>query len=210
MLRKKLGLSTEPQPVFVGACFALLMLLMQFDFIFISAEKHKLIQYFNVPTMLTVFMIRSAAVDIALMTTWITNVIVPIVMFVICIFWGKKHARLLMIPAVLSAIGSAVSLIFGSFTFSYNVMSAIYIATAVFYLLTPILKTSLPFFVYCMVLSVLTLILTVIGKGAFVSSDGDVYISLMVYFVGYHIAVGNFARAIPIQTKERATLKAKK
>jgi hypothetical protein len=210
MLRKKLGLSTEPQPVFVGACFALLMLLMQFDFIYIGGKTHELYQYFNEPTTLTQVMLNAANNDITSTISWMIDVVAPLAMFIVAAVWGKKHARLLILPSALLAVSAVIDLVLGSYIFNYNVIAAIYIATVVFYALTPIIKTSMPFFVYCMVLSVLALILTICKIGSFVSADGDIYISLLIYFVSYHIAVGNFARAIPIQTKENKKIKKKK
>jgi hypothetical protein len=209
MLREKLGLSTEPQPVFVGACFTLLMLLMQFDFIFISHENGALVQLFNTPYTLTRVMINSAKNDVVNTISWIIEGVAPILMFIFAAIIGKKHAKLLIIPAALLALRSAMNLVFGAYIFSYNVMSWAYIVTAVIYIIATITKKSLPFFIYCMIFSVLVLFITLIRKGPFVTFDNDILISPMVYFISYHIAVGNFARAIPMQATVKENKKKK-
>jgi hypothetical protein len=209
MLREKLGLSTEPQPVFVGACFTLLMLLMQFDFIFIANESGGLVQLFNTPYTLTKMMLNSASNDVVNTVSWIIEVAAPILMFVFAAIIGKKHARLLIIPAALLALRSVLNLVFGTYVTNYNIISCAYIATALLYIIATITKKSFPFFIYCMLISVFALFVTLIRKGSFVTFDGDILISTMVYFISYHIAVGNFARAIPMQATVKENQKKK-
>lgn len=202
MLRKKLGLSTEPQPVFVGGCFTLVMLLMQF-YTMQLASSGKFLAALNSPALIVKMMVSGALSGQVYSAVWAAKVIVPVVMLVCAIFIGKKHAKLLAVPSALAF--SFIAPVFAGGDFQlYCISLIVYAVSVVFYVLTAfgVVKSVKPFIIYCIAVCVLAVLLTVIKQPPFTLYDGTVYVSDAIYFVCYHITVANFARAVPMQRKK--------
>lgn len=201
MLRKKLGLSTEPQPVFVGGCFTLVMLLMQF-YTMQLASSGNFLSGLNNPAVIVRIMTSSALNGQIYSAVWLAKVIVPVIMLVCAIFLGKKHAKLLAVPSAFAFSFLAPVFAGGDFQL-YGISFIVYAVSVVFYVLTAfgIIKSVKPFIIYCVAVCVLTVLLTVLKQPPFTLYDGTVYVSDAIYFVCYHITVANFARAVPMQRK---------
>lgn len=201
MLREKLGLSTEPQPVFVGGCFTLVMLLMQFYTMYF-APSGNFLAWLNSPALVAKMMLSSALNGQVYSAVWAAKVIVPVVMLVCAILIGKKHAKLLAVPSALVLSFLAPFFAGGNFQM-YFISYIVYAISVVFYALTAFdaIKSVRPFIIYCIAVCVLTVLLTVLKQPPFRLYDGTVYVSDAIYFVCYHITVANFARAVPMQRK---------
>lgn len=201
MLRKKLGLSTEPQPVFVGGCFTLVMLLMQF-YTMQLAPSGNFLAALNSPALLSKMMISGAFSGQVYSAVWAAKTIMPVVMLVCAIFIGKKHAKLLVVPSALAL--SFLAPVFTDAEFQlYCISFIVYALSVVLYLLTAfdVIKSVKPFIAYCIAVCVSAVLLTALKQPPFTLYDGTVYVSDTIYFVCYHITVANFARAVPMQKK---------
>ncbi len=199
MVRKRLGLSTEPQPVFVGGCFTLFMLLMQMYIIVISSEGN-LLAYFNLPWVLTEIMIRYYDDSVLSLILWLLRAIIPVAMLICAIIYGKRKAKFLVIPSalvILLNLGFLTTEKISGYYISYVLLGL----TSIFFALTAfnVIKTIKPFVVYCIIVCVAVIGLTALKKPPFTLFDGSIFISDLVYFVSYHLAVLNFAKAIPLQ-----------
>lgn len=199
MLRKRLGLSTEPQPVFVGACFTLIMLLMQI-YVFQIAQNGNIIPIFNNPFTLFGFISNSFKQDTIYAAIWTCKFAVPLIMLLCAAIYGKRKAKLLVLPCSLPAfyiIGNLISCNFNTYHISY----VIYSVTVIFYIISAfeLIKSVKPFIVYCIVICAAVLLLTLFKQPPFTLFDGSVFLSDMIYFITYHIVVANFAKAITIQ-----------
>lgn len=197
MLRKRLGLSTEPQPVFVGASFALLMLLMHIYTILIP-EKGKIMAMLNNPVLLlgTIMDINSR-INFAV---WLIKALVPIFIIICAAAYGKKRAKLLFIPC-LPTLFYTVSGIMGGTLILYHISYFVYLLTLVFFTLVSlkVIKSIKPFIVYCILVCIASAVLTALKQPPFTLYDGSIYLSDMLYFIIYHIVLINFARAVPMQ-----------
>lgn len=197
MLRKRLGLSTEPQPVFVGASFALLMLLMHVYTISIT-EKGEIMAMLNNPrTLLGTMMNMGSKINFAV---WLIKALVPILIIICAAAYGKKRAKLLFVPC-LPTLFYAVSCIIGGTFISYHISYFVYFLTIVFFTLVSIkvIKSVKPFIVYCILVCIAVVVLTALKQPPFTLFDGSIYLSDMLYFIIYHITLINFARAVPMQ-----------
>jgi hypothetical protein len=210
MLRKRLGLSTEPQPVFVGGCFTLIMLLMQI-YVFQIGKSGKLITLFNNPLLLfgTMLDYYGQEGDYIGAAVWIGKFVVPLLMLICALAYGKKYAKWLAVPGALPALYAVEIISYWNFNL-YFIPYALYVVTAVFYLLTAfgVIKSVKPFIAYCIVVCAGIIIATVFRMPPFTLFDDSIYLSDMIYFVVYHITVANFARAVPMQKKAAEEAKA--
>lgn len=199
MSESKHPLLKEPQPVFLGGVLCLVMLLMQFYVIQISA-KGELVGYFNNPAVLFSVIMTG---DFVNPIVWLIQTAAPLAMLLMAIIIGKKRAVLLVIPSAMPAVFSVVSIIniqdFNAYWLSYLV----YILTAIIYVITAtgVIKSVKPLIAYCAVVCLGAIALSALDLPPFNLFDGSLFLSDLVYFVFYHLAVINFAKAIPIQRK---------
>lgn len=200
MSKKRLGLSTEPQPVFVGGSFALVMLLMQF-YVFVISPSGSLLSLANNPiTLINAVFSEGGAIKSVL---WILQTATPVAILIFAIAFGKNHARFLVLPASLAALRGLYALITAPAFNPYYINYVLYIISFAFYFLTAteIIKTIKPFIIYTTVLCVGICLLSLFRLPPFVLFDKSMYLSDMIYFITYHVALANFARAVPMQKK---------
>lgn len=197
MSKKRSKLLAEPQPVFVGGCLTLIMLLMQFYVITVSSNGN-IVPLFNSPIVL----IGSIFSDDGLINPflWVLQAVTPVLMLVFALIFGKKHAKLLVVASSLLALRGIVALLTMPFV-PYHITYIIYIISFVFYFLTAleVIKTIKPFIIYIIALCLGMCLVSVLGLPPFVLFDKSLYLSDMIYFLAFHSAIANFARAIPIQ-----------
>lgn len=199
MSESKNPLLKEPQPVFLGGVLCLVMLLMQFYVIEISAEG-ELLGYLNNPVVLFSVMMKS---DLVNPIIWLLQTAAPLAMLLMAIIIGKKKAVLLVIPSALPAVFSVVSMVSIHGFNTYQITYIMYILTAIIYVITAtgVIKSVKPLIAYCALVCLGAIALSALGLPPFKLYDGTLFLSSMVYFVFYHLAVINFAKAIPIQRK---------
>lgn len=197
MSESKNPLLKEPQPVFLGGVLCLVMMLMQFYVIQISAEG-ELVGYFNNPAVLFSVIITG---DFVNPIVWLLQTAAPLAMLLMAIIIGKKRAVLLVIPSVLPAIFSFISMVSIHGFNAYQITYIMYILTAIIYVITStgVIKSVKPLIAYCAVVCLGAIALSALDLPPFNLFDGSLFLSDLVYFVFYHLVVINFAKAIPIQ-----------
>lgn len=203
--KKPYKLLAEPQPVFVGGCFALVMLLMQF-YIFAVAPNGELVSMLNSPlALIGLVFSEERAIDPVL---WSLQTAAPAALLIFALIFGKRRACLLTIPAAIPALRGGYALITSASYTAYYINYALYILTFVFYFITAsgIIKTIKPFIAYTIILCAGICILSLLGLPPFVLFDKSLFLSDMVYFMAYHIALANFARAAYMQRKKFGSL----
>jgi hypothetical protein len=132
---------------------------------------------------------------------WFIQLAAPILMIVFAAVIGKKHARLLAIPAFVPAVYSIIMLLSTENLTGYYIVCVLYILSAIVYAFASIFikKTALPFIAYCILICAGVIIATIAKLPPFTLFDGSIYVSALIEFVAYHVAIANFARAIPMQ-----------
>lgn len=199
MSKYKNPLLREPQPVFLGGTLCLMMLLMQIYIIQINPAGN-LVGYFNNPAVLFSTIL---SVDFVNPIVWLLQTLTPLAMLIFAIAIGKKKALLLVIPSAIPAIFSIIAIISTEGINPYHITYIVYIITTIIYIITAtgIIKSIKPIIIYCIVISLGSVVLSALGLPPFKLFDGSLFLSDLVYFVFYHLAVLNFAKAIPIQKR---------
>lgn len=203
MVRERLGLSTEPQPVFVGGCFALIMFFMQFYTVQISSAGN-LLAGLNTPTALLGAMLTLWSSDWVHFGVWILKTILPIIIIMCAVLYGKNHAKWLVIPCSIPVLFMAVFLTadeFATYYLSYIAYLVTVLLNIIFTVTMP--KNKKPFIVYCVLVCVAAVAVTALRKPPFTLFDGSIYLSDLVYFVSFHICTAFFAYGTELQSKAK-------